>query len=60
MIGASFTVPIVGFLSAQTTWRPRNRPDDPKYILHLISQVIAVSLATQQIIATLPSLDFPT
>jgi predicted helicase len=37
-----------------------NRPDDPKYILRLIGQVITVSLETQQIIATLPSLNFPT
>ena len=35
-----------------------NRPDDPKYILRLIGQVITVSLETQQIIATLPSLNF--
>jgi predicted helicase len=37
-----------------------NRPNDPKYILRLIGQVITVSLETQQIIATLPSLNFPT
>jgi len=37
-----------------------NRPDDPQYILRLIGQVITVSLETQQIIATLPSLNFPT
>ena len=36
-----------------------NRPDDPKYILRLIGQVITVSVETQRIIATLPSLDFP-
>jgi hypothetical protein len=36
-----------------------NRPDDDRYILRLIGQVITVSLETQQIIATLPSLDFP-
>ncbi len=36
-----------------------NRPDDPKYILRLIGQVITVSLETQQIIAVLPSLNFP-
>jgi predicted helicase len=35
-----------------------NREDDPTYILRLIKQVIAVSLETQQIIATLPSLNF--
>jgi predicted helicase len=35
-----------------------NRPDDPKYILRLIGQVITVSLETQKIIATLPSLNF--
>jgi predicted helicase len=34
--------------------------DDPKYILRLIGQVITVSLETQHIIATLPSLNFPT
>ena len=34
-----------------------NRPDDPHYILRLIGQVITVSLETQQIIATLPSLN---
>ena len=37
-----------------------NREDDHKYILRLIGQVITVSLETQQIIATLPSLNFPT
>ena len=37
-----------------------NRPDDDHYILRLIGQVITVSLETQQIIATLPSLNFPT
>ena len=37
-----------------------NRPDDPKYILRLIGQVITVSLETQRMIATLPSLNFPT
>jgi predicted helicase len=36
-----------------------NRPDDPKYILRLIGQVITVSLETQRTIATLPSLDLP-
>jgi predicted helicase len=36
-----------------------NRPDDPKYILRLVGQGSTVSLETQQIIATLPSLDFP-
>jgi predicted helicase len=35
-----------------------NRPDDPKYILRLIGQVITVSLETQRIIAALPSLNF--
>jgi predicted helicase len=35
-----------------------NREDDPTYILRLIKQVITVSLETQQIIATLPSLNF--
>jgi predicted helicase len=35
-----------------------NRPDDPKYILRLIGQVITVSLETQQIVAALPSLNF--
>jgi hypothetical protein len=34
-----------------------NRPDDPKYILRLIGQVITVSLETQKIIAALPSLN---
>lgn len=34
-----------------------NRPDDPTYILRLIKQVITVSLETQQIIASLPSLN---
>src|ERR1039458_7071339 len=37
-----------------------NRPDDPKYILRLIGQVITISLETQRIIATLPSLNLPT
>jgi predicted helicase len=37
-----------------------NRPDDDRYILRLIGQVITVSLDTQQIIASLPSLNFPT
>ena len=37
-----------------------NREDDPTYILRLIKQVITVSLETQQIIATIPSLNFPT
>jgi predicted helicase len=36
-----------------------NREDDPQYILRLIGQVITVSLETQQIIATLPSLNLP-
>ena len=34
-----------------------NRDDDPQYILRLIGQVITVSLETQRIIATLPSLN---
>ena len=34
-----------------------NREDDPKYILRLIGQVITVSLETQKIIASLPSLN---
>ena len=33
-----------------------NRGDDPKYILRLIGQVITVSLETQQIISSLPTL----
>ncbi len=37
-----------------------NRPDDPKYILRLIGQVITVSLETQKIIAALPSLNLGT
>jgi predicted helicase len=37
-----------------------NREDDERYILRLIGQVITVSLETQEIIATLPSLNFPT
>jgi predicted helicase len=36
-----------------------NREDDPQYILRLIGQVITVSLETQQIIASLPSLQLP-
>jgi predicted helicase len=36
-----------------------NRPDDPKYILRLIGQVIAVSLETQKLVAALPSLNLP-
>ena len=35
-----------------------NREDDDHYILRLIGQVITVSLETQKIIATLPSLNF--
>jgi predicted helicase len=35
-----------------------NRTDDERYILRLIGQVITVSLETQKIIATLPSLNF--
>ena len=34
-----------------------SKDDDPHYILRLIGQVITVSLETQQIIATLPSLN---
>ncbi len=34
-----------------------NREDDPHYILRLIGQVITISLETQQIIASLPSLN---
>jgi predicted helicase len=37
-----------------------NREEDERYILRLIGQVITVSLETQKIIATLPSLNFPT
>jgi predicted helicase len=37
-----------------------NREDDERYILRLIGQVITVSLETQKIIVTLPSLNFPT
>ena len=36
-----------------------NRPDDERYILRLIGQVITVSLETQKIIAGLPSLNLP-
>ncbi len=36
-----------------------NRSDDEGYILRLVKQVITVSLETQQIIAVLPSLNFP-
>ena len=36
-----------------------NRAEDPHYILRLIGQVITVSLETQQIIASLPSLNLP-
>ena len=36
-----------------------NRADDERYILRLIKQVITVSLETRQIIAALPSLNFP-
>jgi predicted helicase len=36
-----------------------NRPDDPKYILRLIGQVITASLEAQRIVATLPSLNLP-
>ena len=34
-----------------------NRDDDPKYILRLIGQVITVSVETQKLIASLPSLN---
>jgi predicted helicase len=33
-----------------------NRPDDPKYILRLIGQVITVSLETNKIVRSLPEL----
>jgi predicted helicase len=36
-----------------------NCQDDERYILRLIGQVITVSLETQKIIATFPSLNFP-
>ena len=36
-----------------------NREDDDHYILRLIGQVITVSLETQKIIASLPSLNLP-
>jgi len=35
-----------------------NRPDDPRYILRLIGQVITVSLETQRVVEGLPSLKF--
>ena len=35
-----------------------NRPDDPKYILRLIGQVITVSLETQRVVGGFPSLKF--
>jgi predicted helicase len=34
-----------------------NRPEDSQYILRLIGQVITVSLETQHLIASLPSLN---
>jgi predicted helicase len=36
-----------------------NRPDDERYILRLIGQVITVSLETMKIVNALPSLEFP-
>jgi predicted helicase len=36
-----------------------NRPDDPRYILRLIREVITVSLETQTLIRALPSLQLP-
>lgn len=36
-----------------------NREDDPKYILRLIGQVITVSLETNGIVASLPTLGLP-
>jgi hypothetical protein len=36
-----------------------NRPDDPQYILRLISQVITVSLETVKIVRSLPPLGLP-
>ena len=32
-----------------------NRPDDPEYIVRLVGQVIAVSLETVRIVASLPA-----
>ncbi len=36
-----------------------NRADDPHYILRLIAQVITVSLETNAIVASLPTLGLP-
>jgi predicted helicase len=36
-----------------------NRPDDPQYILHLIGQVITVSLETVKLVRSLPALGLP-
>ena len=36
-----------------------NRADDPQYILRLIGQVITVSLGTNAIVASLPTLGLP-
>jgi predicted helicase len=36
-----------------------NRADDPQYILRLVGQVIAVSLDTVKIVASLPPLGLP-
>ena len=36
-----------------------NRPNDERYILRFIGQVITVSLETQQILADLPSINLP-
>ena len=33
-----------------------NRPDDPEYIARLVGQVVAVSVATAQVVAGLPDL----
>ena len=35
-----------------------NRPDDPKYILRLIGQVITVSVETVKLVKSLPELKF--
>jgi len=34
-----------------------NRPDDPEYIVRLLSQVITVSLETVKVVERLPSLE---
>ena len=33
-----------------------NRPDDPEYIVHLLGQVITVSLETVKVVKELPAL----